>query len=110
MAVKKVMRQQEIDLNTSTAQVVFSVGTAVTGCVQMGGFQTDISTAVVTLYRSNDQRTWHALEGVGVTIGPGEDMSDEFDMTGFMYLAVRVTTVEGSTAKGIVSLVHTEEV
>lgn len=52
------------------------------------------STAVLTVYRSNDGYNVFALESA-VTLGPGSAQSATIDTSAFNYLIVKLTTVEG---------------
>jgi len=107
--IENRVQTRDMELNYATAQVEFNVGGALFGTVQFVGIDGTSTAAIVTLYRSNDGLYWFPLQGSGIALGPGDDMSDEFDMTGFLFLAVRVTTAEGSAQKGRITLCYSVE-
>lgn len=110
MAVsKRHPKPQDIDLNVATNRIWFDVRDAITGTVQLVAKDQTAGTSVVTLKRSNDGMEAFGLEGAGITLGPGNAMSDEFDMSGFLFLCVEVTTAEGSAQIGTVTVCYTVE-
>lgn len=74
---------------------VIPVGENDTATVQAVKKSAVWGTAVLTVKRSNDGKTFHALESA-VTLGPGDAMSAAFSVAGFAFLRVDVTTAEGS--------------
>lgn len=89
-----------LDLNQTTNSLVYHVGEASVVSVQ---FDTDETTAQLTLYRSNDQTRPQAFDET-ITLGPGREMSDIIDCDGFNFLHVVVTTLAGAAATGRVTV------
>lgn len=88
--------ENTLDLNQTNISLVYYVGDAEVASVQ---FETDETTAQVTLYRSNDQHRVFAFNDT-ITLGPGRDISDTIDCAGFKFLHVVVTTLAGAAAQG----------
>jgi hypothetical protein len=99
---------QELDLNVDTAQVEFDVSSLVSGTVAIICPEATWGTAVVTLYRSHDGLRWFEFAN-SVTLGPGDAMTDELEMSGYRFLAARVTTVEGGANRARVSVQGVED-
>lgn len=86
-----------LDLAQTSNQLIFHVGAFSVCTVQL---VSDSTTAVVTLSRSNDASTPVALETAQTITGSG--MSNVIDCSAFMYLHVRVTTVESAKIGGVI--------
>lgn len=86
---------KRINLNHITSNVVWNVEPYTAGSVQANSLSSAAwGTAVITLKRSNDGRTWYALSSPQ-TLGPGAAMSDTIDLD-FAWLSAEVTTAEGA--------------
>lgn len=87
-------KQVGFNLNETEQEWVYDVRKYSTCSVQVIAQET-WATAVLTLGRSNSGKNYRTLE-TPETLGPGSDMSSTIDCTGFGYLHVKCTTVEGS--------------
>lgn len=81
--------------NTADGQIIPTENNK-TATVQAAPDGAAWGTAVMTLKRSNDGKTFVALE-TPTTISAGGGMTSQFSVAGFAYLRVDVTTAEGSS-------------
>ena len=85
-----------VNLNQTNLELIYDVRTWANVSVQL---VTTGGTIVLTIERSNDGSTPNALESA-TTLGPGNKMTVKIDCSGFGYLHVRATTLEGSAMTG----------
>ena len=86
---------------------IATVDTGLTDPIDVGGFDTatvqftvtgsgSFGTTVLTVRRSNDKQSWVGLP-IAATISANGGMTDIFEVFGFKYLNVFVTTASGGT-------------
>lgn len=83
-------------------RVVFDVRNQVVGSVQLTMLEGAVGSVAISVYRSNDGLKFYNLEST--TTQSTEGMSIALNATGFAYLAVQVTTVSGSAAYALVTV------
>lgn len=83
------------DINAVNNELRYDVRAWSVVSVSAVKLQATWSTGVLTVYRSLDGCNPFALES-SETLGPGDDITASLDVSGFPYLIVRLTTVEGT--------------
>lgn len=90
---------QSVGNDGTVRPAVFPTGGAVTATVQIDPTSATYTTAAIAVKRGNrPQGPWFALESAANIAAPG-GMSAAFDCSGFAYIALDVTTGEGSDVK-----------
>ena len=85
--------------------VLVPCGTATLATVQAYPLTAAWGTAVLTVYRANDRDgPWEALSA-RITLGPGASMSAAIDCSAFAFLAVGISTAEGSASDEFVTII-----
>ena len=101
--------KQNLDVNSSGAVVSTPVGRSITGTVQAEQSTGTFSTAVITVVVSNDPAGVlfrNHPSAVSLT-GPG--ITQPFNVSGYLYWGMKVTTVQGAAGTADVYFVGKDQ-